>query len=401
VIRDTHADLPPAAQREPGQSSAAVRVLLLGPLPPPFGGPEVMTRALLAGLQSSRRLIVRHVDTQVSRSLAEKGGRQQQVRKALAGLAQALRVLLLIIRFRPAIVYLPLTNSPYFAGFLRDSLFILPALALGRKVAVRLHGGYYFYAHTSGLRQAFVRALLSRVSLAMVQGARLQAEFNGLIHPARIVVVPNGVDDQPFLAARQRAAARPRPEAPRQVLFVGILVPEKGVRDVVAAIPLVPGAVFVFAGEWPSAADEEEVRAALDVHGVTDRAVFKGVVTGDAKYDLFLSSHIFLFPSYFVYEGHSVSTVEALAAGLPIVCTDHGALNESVRDGWNGYFVPRSDPQSIARQLNMLLEDDVMRKQMGERSRQLYEQRFTLEQFVDAWERAIESVAGQAGGRAV
>ncbi|MCI0557572.1 MAG: glycosyltransferase family 4 protein, partial [Nitrososphaera sp.] len=161
-------------------------------------------------------------------------------------------------------------------------------------------------------------------------------------------------------------------------------------RDVIAAIPFVPNGHFVFAGEWPSEEDEKEVQGFLKQHKVEDRVTFAGVVSGPAKYDLFVSSDIFVFPSYFAYEGHAVSSVEALAAGLPIVCTDHGALNESVQDGWNGYFIPRSNPEAIALRLNQLLKDEDLRQTMGERSRKLYEEQFTLEQFVDNWTQAIK-----------
>src|SRR4051794_21640971 len=122
----------------PNNEGRRVRIVLLGPLPPPYGGPEVMTRALVDGVAGRPEFTIRHLNTQVSRSLAEKGG-QHQLRKALKGFLQALRLAGLLLTFRPDIVYLPLTNSPSFLGFLRDSLFMAPALLLGRQVMIRLH----------------------------------------------------------------------------------------------------------------------------------------------------------------------------------------------------------------------------------------------------------------------
>jgi glycosyltransferase involved in cell wall biosynthesis len=369
-----------------------IKILLLGPLPPPYGGPEVMTQTLVDGLRGKKECVVRHINTQVSRSLAEKGGKHQ-FRKSWLGYWQAMRLVGMLVTFRPDIVYLPLTNSPSFFGFLRDALFLTPALLCRRKVVVRLHGGYYFYAHTRGLQRKLVHTLLGNVALALVQGWRLVNEFDGLIPAERIAVIPNGMDDHPFAAARRRLGSRNLPPSKR-ILFVGLMCPEKGFRDVIAAIPDVPNAEFVFAGEWPSNGDEREVRAFLAQKGIEDRVIFKGVVSGTAKYDMFVSSDIFVFPTYFVYEGHAVTSVEALAAGLPIICTDHGALNESVVDGWNGYFVPRSDPAAIAAHLNRLISDDITRKIMASNSRKLYEQNFTLEKFIDNWLGAIQSMRG-------
>jgi glycosyltransferase involved in cell wall biosynthesis len=351
-----------------------------------------MTRTLLAGLERRKGLEVKFLNTQVSRTLAEKGGKYQ-LRKSLRALAQTARLCRLILSFKPDLVYLPLTNSPSFLGFLRDAFFMVPALLFRKKIAFRLHGGYYFYTDSKGLKRKLVKALLGKTSLAMVQGSRLAEIFRGFVLEERIVVIPNGLDDGPFIAARGRIARREGPDGLKRVLFVGLMCPEKGFRDVIAAVPLVPGAQFVFMGEWPSPEDEREVMEFLRERGAAERVTFAGVVAGLAKYDIFATADIFVLPTYFVYEGHAVSSVEALAAGLPIVCTDHGALNESVRDGWNGFFVPRSDPEAIARRLNQLLHNDGLRRTMGERSRRLYEERFTLPKFVENWSRAIQRCA--------
>jgi glycosyltransferase involved in cell wall biosynthesis len=348
-----------------------------------------MTRTLVAGLASRDEFDIRHVNTQVSRTLSEKGG-HHQVRKAARSSLQTVEILLEMFRFNPDLVYLPLTNSPSFMGFLRDGIFIGLACLFRKKIAVRLHGGYYFYAHTTGIKRHLVRILLNQVSLAMVQGARLTGVFEGLIAPQRIATVPNGLDGKPFSEARARLKDAQQGSR-KKVLFVGLMCREKGFHDVLAAIPMVPNGHFVFMGEWSSENDRKKVTEWIERRGLGDRVTFAGVVSGVPKYDIFLSADVFVFPTFFVYEGHAVSSVEALAAGLPIVCTDHGALNESVRDGWNGYFVKRLDPEDIAARLNLLLSDDRLLKEMSKRSRALFEQKLTLDRFMDLWTSAIRT----------
>jgi glycosyltransferase involved in cell wall biosynthesis len=204
--------------------------------------------------------------------------------------------------------------------------------------------------------------------------------------PDRIAVVPNGLDDAPFAAARAR---RHEKTTPVRILFIGLLCEEKGVHDIISSMRLVPDAEFVFVGEWASAEDRERAMQKLHADGTASRAHFAGVVSGDEKYDILVSSEIYVFPTFWVYEGHAVSTVEALAAGLPIVCTDHGALDESVRERWNGFFVPAHSPESIAERLLQLVHDATLRSEMARRSRQLYEDRFTVERFLSAWTQAL------------
>jgi glycosyltransferase involved in cell wall biosynthesis len=359
--------------------------IILGPLGPPFGGPEIMTRTLVDALARRGDIDFVHIDTQVSRSLAEKGG-QNQGRKLPLALIHLLKLLWLAIRRRPDVIYLPLTNSPSFLGFVRDAAAIAVARLTRSRVAIRLHGGYYYYVHTKGWRRRLVNAVLSRVDLASVQGGRLVSCFDGAIPENRVEVIPNGIDDAPFLAARARQSSR---TGVPQVLFVGLLGESKGFHDIIAAMPGVPAANFVFMGEWGSPEDRDRAYARLRADGTEARAQFTGVVSGDRKYDLFASSDVFAFPTYWIYEGHAVSTVEALAAGLPIVCTDHGALNESVRDGWNGFFVPRHDPDRIAARLRQLFGDPGLCREMGSRSRKLYEDRFTVDRFVTRWTESL------------
>jgi glycosyltransferase involved in cell wall biosynthesis len=376
----------------PGRPTSPIRLLILGQLPPPYGGMEVMTETLLSGLRQRPEFVTRNIDTQASRSLAEKGGKHQ-LRKSIRGALQTGKVLGTVLSFRPDIIYLPLTSSPSFLGFLRDTLLIAPGLVFRKRVVLHLHNGFYPYAHTTGLKRALVASVLKRVSLAIVLGDRLVSVFNELIPRRRLACVPNGIDDAPFAAARaRRAASRVTPTAKR-ILFVGLMHRPKGFRDILSAIPAVPRAEFVFVGEWPSSTEEQEARAYVTQQGIADRTTFAGVVTGNTKYDLFLSADVFVLPSY--SEGLPVVVVEALAAGLPIVCTDCGALYLTVKDGWNGFFVPRASPEGIAERLNQLLADDVLRRTMGERSRRLFEEKFTLGWFIDNMARVIRECAAQ------
>jgi glycosyltransferase involved in cell wall biosynthesis len=372
-----------------------LRAVILGPLGPPFGGPEVMTRMLIDALAKGSWIDFVHLDTQVSGSLAQKGRRP--FLKAGRGAVHLLRLVGLIVRFRPNLVYLPLTNSPGVLGFLRDAAAIGIARIARARVAIRLHGGHCFYNDMRGASRAFARTVMARVDVAMVQGSRLTSCFGDLIPADRVAVIPNGIDDAPFAAARARLSPN---SGPPQVLFVGLLCREKGFHDVLAAMPQVPGAVFVFLGEWGSDRDRREAEARVKADGTGGRARFPGVVSGDAKYDVFLSSAVLAFPTYFPYEGHSVATVEALATGLPIVCTDHGALSESVRDGWNGFFVPPRDPDALAAGLRRLIGDDSLRRSMGARSRELFEARFRVEQFVEQWVGALSTAIRSPEGDA-
>jgi len=95
---------------------------------------------------------------------------------------------------------------------------------------------------------------------------------------------------------------------------------------------------------------------------------------------VFHSAHIACLPSY--REGLPKSLLEAAACGLPIVTTDAPGCREIVRDGDNGFLVPVRDAQALAIALQGLIDNPVLRAEMGLRSRQIVLAQFSREQVI-------------------
>lgn len=75
--------------------------------------------------------------------------------------------------------------------------------------------------------------------------------------------------------------------------------------------------------------------------------------------------------------------MEAMGMGLPVVATNLGGSVEQVVDGETGYLVPPSDPAALAENLKILLEDEILRKRLGEIGRHRIEKNFTLDAMVE------------------
>lgn len=82
---------------------------------------------------------------------------------------------------------------------------------------------------------------------------------------------------------------------------------------------------------------------------------------------LLASADVFVLPT--LGDVHSIASVEAMAAGLPVVASDIGAIDEVVVDEQTGFLVPPGDERALAQALQRLLDDDELRKQMGQRGR--------------------------------
>jgi len=244
-------------------SNQKIRLLVIGPTPPPFHGVAVAIQQLLAS-RLAEEFDVTHLDLADRRGIAHVN--QPDWHDVLLFIRQWCRLWRLLLTRRPHVVYLVLSQTT--VGFIRDSLWIWPSLLLGAKIVTHLHGGALreWYEIRWPAMRAYVRLVLSTVSKMIVLGESLRGIFSGLLPDDRIAVVPNGVDllwDEPEREPQNGTR-------PWRILHLNTLNRMKGTLILLAAIPTVlrhrRDVAFVFAGSWSH--DLHREIAVLLVHGI-------------------------------------------------------------------------------------------------------------------------------------
>ncbi|MFJ2829646.1 glycosyltransferase [Streptomyces sp. NPDC087263] len=183
-----------------------------------------------------------------------------------------------------------------------------------------------------------------------------------------------------------------------QVLFVGRLDKEKNVHELLRALALLPGVRGEIVGEGSCRRALEELAKDL---GIADRVTFHGLATDQEVLDAYARCDIFCMPG--TAELQSLVTMEAMAAGKPVVAADAMALPHLVHHGRNGYLFPPGDVSALAHALTRLLYDPVARLRMGEAGREIvaeHDIRRTLAAFEDLYLRAAGGSAAVAGALA-
>ena len=183
--------------------------------------------------------------------------------------------------------------------------------------------------------------------------------------PDRVSVVPCGVDLSMF---SPRGRVERRPSGVGRLVVVSRLVERKGIGNVIAALPAVPGAELVVAGGPPAAglAADPEVRRLLGLarrHGVADRVELRGQVDRDDLPALLRSADVVVCVPW--YEPFGIVPLEAMACGVPVVASAVGGLVDTVVDGKTGLHVPPRRPDVLGPVLARLLADPVCRRRMG------------------------------------
>ncbi len=231
----------------------------------------------------------------------------------------------------------------------------LAARPLGVPHVITVHGGDVFGLRGRGMRRlqrvAFGAAGAVTVN-SSATGAAVTSIAPRIAPPRRI---PMGVDiapaDDPALTADIRA--RWRRGAGPLVVFVGRLVEEKGVGDLLQAMALlcreVPDATALVIGEGQDRAAFEAMAGRL---GLGERVAFTGWVAPATVGAWMQAADAFVGPSKRGPDGwveaQGLTFAEALVNGVPVVATRSGGIPDLVRHEETGLLVPEADPAAIA-----------------------------------------------------
>ncbi len=227
--------------------------------------------------------------------------------------------------------------------------------------------------HRSGNPAAeFLKRKFLRSCAAVVVPGKSSFEYvTGYSVPEdTIFTAPNAVDTALF--GRRAEEARRQAESQRKelglparfFLYVGRLVPEKGVFDLLQAYGTLSqdlrtqmGLVFVGDGA---------ARAAL-MNDAPDGAQFKGFAQRDQLSNYYGLADVFVFPTHSDPWGLVVN--EAMACGLPIIASDvAGCVADLLTDGWNGRVVASGNVEELASAMTELARDGGLRATMGKHS---------------------------------
>jgi len=143
------------------------------------------------------------------------------------------------------------------------------------------------------------------------------------------------------------------PRAERRIVYLGRVDEEKNIADLVRAVALLDPASYDgvdILGEGDQRAHLQQLATEL---GLADRVRLPGRVSYDELRETLTNGTVFAMPS--TAELQSITTMEAMASGLPIVAADAMALPHLVTDGENGYLHPPHDVVALADRLARVL----------------------------------------------
>ncbi|MFV0444886.1 MAG: glycosyltransferase family 4 protein [Planctomycetaceae bacterium] len=256
-----------------------------------------------------------------------------------------------------------------------------------------------FTNHTSGFLKRLERGPRARrrvahwfdhVALTLAPSEELAAATGSLPVRCPVEYIPNGVDPNRFTPGPATLRGRWGVGTDETVVLLGRRLVEKNGVCVFAEAAgrfIQPGVRIVFAGDGPERHRVEEILRSQQVH---HRAVFLGNVPNTDMPDVYRAADVSVLPSFL--EATSITGLESMAAGLPLVGTRVGGIPAIVEDERTGLLVPPGDPASLASAINRLLWQPELRQRLGDAARARVISEFAwpviAERTIQAWSRA-------------
>jgi len=367
-----------------------IKLLAVGPYPPPYSGPESSMKLFLES-PIRDKCNIRFLNMNFRKDNSKRG--RIDFRSFVKMGLLLFRFVMQLIVFRPNIVYYYVTAT--IRGWLLKDIWIIGlSWFFRRKIVIHMRAGHFrkCMQTTAAWKRNIIVFFLRKVSTGIVQADCLKNQFRGLLPDEKIKAVYNMID----VARYQRKT--PYNDAGKRVFFMGHLTYAKGYSDLLLALPEIAAAVpdvkLVCAGAIikgkernvqynlqngqrldfvdPEECFEQNIKGKLE-----DHYEYLGLLNEEEKIAQLETCRVFVLPSY--SEGFSMAVLEALSMGVPVVVTPVGALKEIVKNNENGIVVDCGNPHLLASAIIKLLLDQSLCKGIHHNNVQYVRDNFSQE----------------------
>jgi glycosyltransferase involved in cell wall biosynthesis len=364
-----------------------MRLLLVAPLPPPPGGIATWTEGLLRFAQHDSKVEIVHVSSSVRyRSAAN----LDLATRIIGGLCHGAS---LFCRFAGALLskridVVHITSSGSF-GMYRDMVMLSFARFLRVPVVLHLRfGRISWVAASRNWEAALIKRTCKLADAVIVLDSASAATLRSLISGCAVSVIPNP-------AWKFAEAPAPVDHAEGKIIvFVGWVIPSKGIRELVLACRDIKDCKFRLDLIGPV---EEEFRKELEALACAmddgEWLTFSGQVESEEALDRMARGFSVVLPSY--TEGFPNAVLEAMMLGKPVIATPVGAIPQMLSNGSAepcGICVPVGDVNALRIAIQSLLKQPAYAQELGrcgrERVAREYSPQAVYSQYMSIWEKS-------------
>lgn len=341
------------------------RILCIGTLPPPIHGSAVVSQQIKDSIIINESFDCDWINLGTSRTMDEIG--KNNPVKIFRLFYSLLKEFWFLLTKRYALCYLAITCHG--SGFLKDSPFVLMCKLFRKKIII--------HQHNKGMANDLGRwpyrwllQLCYRNSKVILLSWYLYPDIEKVVKKEDVYICPNGISIQEFKNLRVRSNNNNN-KIPR-LLFLSNLIKSKGVFVLLDALKILKeqGVTFIcdFVGGESKDINSKRFLKEVEERGLNDMAFYHGKKYGEEKDSFFNQADFFVFPTQ--NDCFPLVLLEAMSFHLPIITSDIGGIPDIVEDGVTGVVIKEQQKnrieEKLAATIKTLIENPVLREQMGE-----------------------------------
>lgn len=363
------------------------KIVVVGQTPPPYGGQAIMIDYMLKGAYENLKFY--HVRMCFSKEMNQRG--KLSFYKITHLISIIIKIYIIRFKHDVHVLYYPLSNSPKISIY-RD--FII--LALTRF----LFKNTVFHFHAAGISEELPKLnwLSRNIIFLFFKKPDLtitSSEFNpndgDFLKAKKTVIIPLGIPD-----LNDSLIERKNITSPLTILFIGLLNSSKGEGYLLEAIRILHEKKYnvklLLAGKFESENYKKEFFNKVLMYQLDQHIEYRGVVTGDAKRNIFIESDIFCFPSFFESESFGIVLLEAMQYQLPLIATKWRGIQSVVQNEKNGLLIEIKSVEEIAKAILFFIENPILLSEFGKASREIFLKKYTLERYLYNLEQELKSI---------
>lgn len=349
------------------------KILLILSVPPPFGGGEIRAKQLSNYFSQYSEFIILE-NSNKSKNKSNQG--KVSLGNVIINLRYIIRNVFTIIKERPALVYMSIPKN--FIPLLKVLPVVLTTKLFGGKIVGELAGRNFYFLEAKGWSHSLGLKILKLYNSIRVLGKSVETTLLAYgLH--KTIVVDNGV----AIPNHDKNTAKTIKGSHIAIGFVGALHKMKGIRLLteIANLLKANGVNFTMkiAGEWGNDKDKVYIQDYIENNNLSGNIEFLGLIHNEAKWDFYKNIDIFVLPSY--NEGQPLVLIEAMAFGVPIVCSMVGAISDTVTSGYNGFIIEEFVAKDYVNKIEDLIQDKELYNNISANGIKTFNERFLVEDY--------------------
>lgn len=246
---------------------------------------------------------------------------------------------------------------------------------MGCKIVAHYHNKGVAIRQNRWIDNLLYRKFFKGIKVLLL-GEPLYLDVKKYVKREDVYICPNGIPEED-------TKTEDTPHCISRILFLSNLLIDKGVLVLLDALKMLKEKEVVFScdivGGETAVIDAVRFDKEIKKRNLEDCVSYRGKQYGSNKNVYLKNADVFVHPTN--DDCFPLVLLEAMQHRLPIITTDEGAISDIINDGINGMIAEKNNPKDLAGKIELLLNDEALRKKMGEAGRKKYEQEYTLEIF--------------------